>query len=1027
MKYRKIMALVLAAVMTLAGTVQTVADEISFEESEVEEFNGTVSDNGISRLGLHGMTLDAAMIQDKKDLGKMAENLQNLEEGKDYSGESLYFVCEDEASAEEIADCYGADLEDYDYGVGIIDIEDMSDEVQDMSVTELVALAADMNNSLPALYPDLMNYTDDYGSWGERYEADLTSEAEASAGGAPVNDPMYPVQWSHTFLKDADAWNKGITGRGVKIAILDTGVRGDHEDLKDNIVGGYNAVKGIEGDYDDSVLISTYGNIGGHGTHVAGIAAAKANNGVGGAGVAPDADLLAVRVFSLFRNSDGYGLSAYDSHIVRGINYAIAKKADVINMSLGKLEYSAPMEKGVNKAVKNGIVVVCSAGNSYDDKLNFPAAYDSVISVAALSPAPFLDTGNAAEEIPFYETADEIANAETILKSYKADNGAVLACYSTTGDTVDICAPGSGYYSSYYQGTDSYTYMRGTSMASPAAAGAAALILQATPGLLENRSAKRCEIVRDIMQKSAYQDSYSSPWETVVSGTGGMVVPARNHGTAYGGLNVSEAISYSEDVIADLKAPSVDVASLESYDSKNLLSGTGKTLKLINPNSEGTIYYTTDGTKPDPNTAEKYNDATGIRLDFKGKLKLKAIVVNKDIVSPVMSYTKSFKAKADSISFAAITLKAGGKASLKVTLTPSYAEWPAVTWGNLSGYRISGKNGKYTIKAPANAEHAVITGTVAYADGTTSPVELPVYITADPIQKVSFIEGTPNELFSAGSDSNVNYLSFVSVEQPTAARELLFTSSNSDVLYITPAGQAVAKKAGKATIKVVANDGSRKSAKIKVTVKNPVYKINKIYTDTGFDTSNTGGPTAALESVPIAKGGTIKLGTVLNDYDTLGKKYKKPSNGKIEWVLGGFTSGATIDDKGVLRLPMDAVVGNTFTVTARSTDGYGDVSQTLSFSIYERAQGITVDPSRFSGSTGQNGMFGLSVNGNGYYYDDIKVKYSKTGICKVYTSVYEPYGEVTYGIQLVRKGSVKVTYYIPDGSGVKAVQYITVN
>ncbi len=221
------------------------------------------------------------------------------------------------------------------------------------------------------------------------------------------------------------------------IAIIDTGMK-KHGDL--NVVGGYNCTGRNTNAWDD-------GN--GHGTHVAGTAAAK-DDGNGVVGVAPGARLQAVKVLS----NAGYG---YLSWVICGVDYVTrnAGTIDVANMSLGG-EFTSP---GLNSAIANsvasGVTYVVAAGNSAKDAATFsPANHPDVVTVSALA------------------DSDGKCGGSGPATSYGADD--TLASFSNFGPLVEISAPGVNILSTYKKG---FGTLSGTSMASPHVAGAAALFI----------------------------------------------------------------------------------------------------------------------------------------------------------------------------------------------------------------------------------------------------------------------------------------------------------------------------------------------------------------------------------------------------------------------------------------------------------------------------------------------------------------------------------------------------------------------
>jgi len=248
-----------------------------------------------------------------------------------------------------------------------------------------------------------------------------------------------------------------VSGNGsgsvnVDVAVIDTGIDVDHPDL--NVVGGVNCSTGRS--YDD-------GN--GHGTHVAGTIAAKDDsNGV--VGVAPGARLYAVRVL----NNRGSGSF---SSIICGVDWVTARAGtiEVANMSLGG-SGTDPSSSGcstgnafhdaVCKSVAAGVTHVVAAGNSSADAKNFvPAAFDEVITISALADFDGEPGGLGAP-------------------TCRSDVDDTFANFSNYGADVDLIAPGVCIESTWKGG--GYNTISGTSMASPHAAGAAALYLSTRPG-----------------------------------------------------------------------------------------------------------------------------------------------------------------------------------------------------------------------------------------------------------------------------------------------------------------------------------------------------------------------------------------------------------------------------------------------------------------------------------------------------------------------------------------------------------------
>ena len=246
-------------------------------------------------------------------------------------------------------------------------------------------------------------------------EPDFVAEVMASP-----NDPWFGNQWGMVKVQSPQAWDVTVGSPSIKIAILDTGVDLDHPDLAGKIISNINF--STSGTVDD---------VYGHGTHVAGIAAAITNNGIGVAGLGYSCTIMNVKVLG------DTGGGAY-SAIAAGIIWAADNGAQIINLSLGGWSSSQTLEDAVNYAWNKGVAVVAAAGNLGSTAPIYPAYYTNCIAVA----------GTDADD--------------------------AKASWSNHGDWVDVAAPGASIYSTLKNG--SYGYMSGTSMASPHVAGLAALV-----------------------------------------------------------------------------------------------------------------------------------------------------------------------------------------------------------------------------------------------------------------------------------------------------------------------------------------------------------------------------------------------------------------------------------------------------------------------------------------------------------------------------------------------------------------------
>ncbi len=270
------------------------------------------------------------------------------------------------------------------------------------------------------------------------YQSDISSdEYQNSQGILKINSKI--------------AHDRNITGKGVKIAILDTGINYNHQDLKQNYKGGYNFVnndKNSTNPYDDGWNT--------HGTHMAGIISAK-RDGAGVVGVAPDASIYAVKVL----DAGGFGAI---SDIILGIEWAVSNDMDIANISISG-DDSIMLKAACDAAQKAGLLIIAAAGNSYGELASYPALYESVVAVGGV---------DSENEIAFFSPIDA---------------------------AIEVVAPSLDILSTSKDNT--YDILSGTSQSTAFVTGVAALIISSgvsdinEDGKIDNLD------VRKILQSSA--------------------------------------------------------------------------------------------------------------------------------------------------------------------------------------------------------------------------------------------------------------------------------------------------------------------------------------------------------------------------------------------------------------------------------------------------------------------------------------------------------------------------------------------
>ena len=330
-------------------------------------------------------------------------------------------------------------------------------QIQGMSVAEAIAAYKD-HPSIEYIQP---NYT---------IKLEKTTSPAVSPSAIP-NDPGLEALWGLNntgqtggfFDADIDApeaWDLSL-GTDVVVGVIDSGVDYTHPDLDDNLWFNTGEIfgNGIDDDgngyIDDAIGYDFINNDAdpyddeGHGTHVAGTIAAEANNGIGVVGVAPEAKIMALKIFDANGNTNSFAA-------IRAIEYATMMGADITNNSWGGGPYNQALYDAIAAAGQAGQVFVASAGNGGADSI-----------------------GDNNDLFPHYPDSYDLDNIVSVAASNHIDQFGVFSNYGPT--SVDLLAPGVDIWSTVPGG--GYQALNGTSMAAPHVAGAAALILAQDPSL----------------------------------------------------------------------------------------------------------------------------------------------------------------------------------------------------------------------------------------------------------------------------------------------------------------------------------------------------------------------------------------------------------------------------------------------------------------------------------------------------------------------------------------------------------------
>ena len=984
---------------------------------------------------------------------QVPEMLASLKEGVDYAEDQLMFTADSMEYAEQTAEIFGGTVISLKNGVAVIQLER-----EDVTVSDAVNASIE-TAELPLVEPNYYITLEPNIEDGEyelySSENDLPEVNDWDGWVNDVFDNPDPwlitpsdnnFQWHHDAIKTYAGWNATMGSSDVLVAVIDDGVDYNHEDLAGRVTM-------LDMTLDEPAQSSTFGT--GHGTHVAGIIAASVDNGLGGAGIAPNVNILSLNVFAVGVNY------AETADIISAINYAIDAGADVMNLSLGSPIFNYQYEMAVNKAYYSGITVCASAGNSGANLKNFPAAYSHTIAVAA-----------------------------TTLNGTRA-------YYSNYGPWITISAPGTKIMSTCVNTDDPtdnayYQIMSGTSMATPVVTGAVALYMSKMGHVSPDEMLK-------VLKKSTVKCSSPQMGAGIISiekmFIGDKAAPEIGLFDADGNyvsdlstpvkegyyLEIYNADAGDNDTIiytTNGKKPSVKNGSIvngQIYDPEDVIE-----LDEFEQNKSVVIQAAVMNSLGVLGAVKKVTVKT--RVPAPAHLKIKTVSLNlskvtltcsldtdeeTDLYATTLINTAGISADLDTVAHqwlssnpavatvdesghvtavgagtAKITLKLldgsgksavctvtvvqlaeeitiqgqdaaapGGSAVYKAAILPSSTKNKKVTWSIISGYYYASIDAKGKLKVVSGApEGQEIVIQAVSADGgnvigtktvTVCPKATAVVMMTEDSRAVYNKKGLLSsiQLFTVDID-NADMDTFaenqVKLDSLIVGNDIatVWTSSKPKVAKVDSEGNVTALSAGTTKITCKANDGSGKSASITVKVIIPMSSLNIVIGD------------SSIWSV----GKTLKLSNKF----ACGNTYGKPSIPKVKWSIDQVTyeyDDAEFDVLNELGYPKDwfKLSGSSLTVSKNAEKAM----DLRSGSLYVTVKAEALDGTGYTAYqdiliTGTlNGMCFEDPYGSGYtmvndYYD--------------YTFYTYLYSEQPVNFQITSSNPNKVGAYIDYNS-----------
>lgn len=927
------------------------------EESENEEIIDEEIEGSYPGVALAGFCEDSEIIEDKEELSESLDDIEDCVPGLDYVEGEIIVAAPDEETAEIYAEGFGGTLGAYLDGFCLIvlDTDDEDGDGYSLTVADAVAASADLDVALPAAYP---NYIGKCASDDIMPEETVLEETipeglieytciDDTAGCSSIYSDPYlkgtssTFQYQHSLMQSEAAWRQGYTGKGIKVAVIDTGARSSHEDLNLAGMGKYNS---STHSFETTTSLTDEQ---GHGTHCLGIVGAIAGNSKGGAGIAPGASLYAAKSY-VGDQFDDWGL--YEAMIYAVNNW----KVDIMSISLYTYYPEPNIEHAVTNAYEKGTVVFVASGNDSNNRITYPACCKYAVPVGAV------------------------------------DEGNTKIFFSNQTSKVRYSGPGYHIWSTFNESNSSYVAMNGTSMACPAVAGAAAVILSS--GKVTGSGSKKVDNLLALMDKGATKS-----------------------GIGKGTPNIAKSIGIS-NYAAGVDAPTASIKS------GTKIAKSKETVTFSSASGTKLYFNTTGGNMSYKNgVVSNYDSVAGNKVNLTmtapagGKVTLKVMAVDETtgLASKVSSFTYTFTkvVKVDITSKNPDFIVAKGSSlQLGTTIYPATAANKAVTWSlasPVSGVSIDQK-GKLIVDKSASASSVTVRATAQ--DGSELYGTKTITITGGNQIKAVSVASKNISIYTESTGVVIASATDINGQTVSPQSACKVSTSNTNIATASLVGNNIkitgGTTPGKATITCYSSDGSFKKAAITVNV------LQKV---TGAE---------MLLPKKLVQGGTFNQKVTVQPSNA--------SNKKLVWSLSYWPStttqkacGVTVNSgSGQIKVSAKAVTG-LYTVMCKAADNRG-YTTSFSFNVVDASSKIK----KLSLSTNNITLFRVPNNKGAINSKGVIVTISGGDVSNVEVSDISAPGLVeasivsgTVTIKATGKGTgdAKVTVSTTDGTNLKQV------